>query len=194
MSRDFPEIFVLRHGETEWNAQGRMQGWLDSPLTARGRAQAARQADTLTTLGMFERGDEVQFFVSPLGRTQQTADIALPGVTPNPDDRLREISVGDWEGQVLSDLKARHPERFREEDPLYWYDHAPGGEGYGALEYRCAMFLDELKAPAVIVTHGITSRMLRCLALGLSRDRLGELPGGQGVVHSVQNQIAFTYG
>ncbi|MEM6277220.1 MAG: histidine phosphatase family protein, partial [Pseudomonadota bacterium] len=62
------------------------------------------------------------------------------------------------------------------------YEAAPGGEGLTALEHRCRAFLDDLAGPAVLVTHGITGRMLRALWLGLGQDGLDDLPGGQGVV------------
>ena len=78
-------------------------------------------------------------------------------------------------------------ERLAREETLALYEHAPGGEGFARLRARCTAFLDSLTAPTLCVTHGITSRMLRTVALGRSSATLGDLPGGQGVVYVVEN-------
>ncbi len=175
----YPDLWILRHGETEWNAAGRMQGHMDSPLTERGRAQAARQRALLADLDF----DAVDVWMSPLGRAVQTAAIALGGRARvlRSDDRLMEIGVGAWQGQARSELTLS-----QDQDGLFYYDSAPGGEGFPALQARCKAFLDGLERPAVLVTHGITSRMLRLVAMGEGIDKLSDLPGGQGVVHVVR--------
>jgi len=175
----FPhELLILRHGQTEWNAVDRMQGRLNSPLTALGREQAARQGALLAGLDLTGWAA----FVSPQGRAVQTAGIALAGHVDmmRTDDRLCEIDVGDWNGKLRADVMAARPELFDGEEGLDWYDHAPGGEGYARLEARCAAFLSDLSGPSIIVAHGITSRMLRCLALNIAPEALSTLPGGQG--------------
>ena len=180
-----PEILVLRHGETVWNAENRMQGRLDSALTETGHDQARAQNRQLlmTNLSGF------RFFSSPLGRAFHTASIALKGVAMriDTDPRLCEIDVGTWSGKKRSDLALDFHWTDTPDGALEIYEHAPGGEGYDGLRRRCAAFLDELDQPAVIVTHGITSRMLRLLSLGWPTDRIGDLPGGQGVIYRVAN-------
>ena len=179
----YPDLYVLRHGETEWNAAGRLQGWQDSPLTAQGVAQAERQAELLAGLDL----SAMEIFTSDSGRARRTAQIALQGRSEAMVDvRLREIDVGAWTGQSRHDLRAAHPELFDEANPLAWYTHAPGGEGFDGVAARAAEFLDNKSSPCVIFTHGITSRILRCLALGLELDALGDLPGGQGVIHVIR--------
>ena len=183
----FPELYVLRNGETEWNAQNRMQGALNSPLTALGKSQAERQGEILKQIDL----KEFSAISSPQGRAFQPAAIALSDVVTHirTDDRLAEIGVGDWSGRVRSELA---PDGQYEDTPdgaLELYEHAPGGEGFSALEQRCKMFLADLQGPAVLVTHGITSRMLRATVLGSGQAGLADMPGGQGVVYHIKNGV-----
>lgn len=178
-----PELYILRHGETEWNAQNRMQGWANSPLTEQGRAQAARQGDILAERDL--SGFEV--YCSPTGRAIQTAAIALaPFVDEiHTDPRLREVGVGDWTGRKRDELPIGDgPDAFLEQ-----YEAAPGGEGLAALRARCAAFLADLQAPAVLITHGITSRMLRTLVIGEAAVGLSNVHGGQGCVYHLRKGI-----
>ena len=189
---NYPTIFVLRHGETEWNAESRWQGVLDSPLTERGRDHARSQRDILGGLEL--GGASVR--VSPQGRAMATAEIVL-GRSVEPyeiDDRLREIDVGDWTGRKRQELVAA-PGPVLEDTPdgeLSLYEYAPNGEGFAALRVRCEAFLAELTGPTICITHGITSRMLRIRALARPARELGGLPGGQGVVHVVDKRVHRT--
>lgn len=188
---DYPDLYFLRHGETQWNAEGRMQGWLDSPLTPRGREHAAGQGHILRAIGLDLK--DINIWVSPSGRTVETAQHALPGVPFKTDARLREINVGTWQGALLSDLKRDHPQYFDEASPLAWYDLAEGGEGFDRLAERCRSVLADLTGPTLFVTHGITSRMMRCLVLGKGPDRIEDVPGGQGCVHAIKQGETFLY-
>lgn len=183
---DLPELLILRHGETAWNREGRLQGRFDSPLTPRGRAQAAAQNRQLHAAG----ATGLSWLVSPQRRAQETARIAATGLSARivTDARLREIGIGDWAGARRRALAAAHPHLFDPAAPLAWYDHAPGGEGLEALAVRLSDVLDDLRGqpgPVVIVTHGITSRVLRCLAAGRPVAEFGQVDGGQGVIHRV---------
>jgi len=182
-----PDLLILRHGETEWNLAGRVQGALDSPLTATGRAQAATQGRLLADFGV----DGWDLWNSPQGRAVETARIALGAHAPRlrSDPRLVEVTMGDWSGLHRHEIEAAAPHLFETGDDLAWYDFAPNGEGLEALYARTGTFLAELKAPSVIVTHGITSRMLRCHALGLPPGHFDRLPGGQGVVYHLAQGV-----
>ncbi|KMW56401.1 Phosphoglycerate mutase family 4 [Candidatus Rhodobacter oscarellae] len=186
MKNDWPELFVLRHGQTEWNAAGRHQGRLDSPLTETGLAQAAAQGRLLRDAGLADRG--VRAFASPQGRAWRTAEIALAavGLTPVADDRLMEVGFGAWEGKTRAEIEAGWPWSDDIQDLMEWTFSAPGGESYDAMCARLRAFLDDLDGPAVIVAHGITSRVLRGLWLGLDLPQLADLPGGQGVVYHLK--------
>ena len=173
------DLYLMRHGQTVWNAQGRMQGWLDSPLTELGRRQAEWQAALVADVTGAAR------YASPLGRAQQTAAIVFGGAEVISDDRLREIDVGDFSGHCYPDLVAAHPHLFGG-GRLAWYDRAPGGEGLAALRARAEAFLADLTGPALIVTHGITLRMLRLVALGRPDTLLEDMSVEQGAVHVIR--------
>jgi len=181
-----PELWILRHGQTEWNVAGRLQGLLDSPLTETGHAQAAAQGRILA--GILPR--EVAVISSPSPRALTTGRIAMPGQEITQDPRLSEIDLGAWQGHRLPDIVATYPEVEAEADPNLWKFHAPGGESLPEMEARVRSFLADLDGPAVLVTHGVTSRLMRCLILGLPVTALSELPGGQGVVHHLRDGVA----
>ena len=184
-----PELYILRHGQTEWNAAGRMQGALDSPLTALGRAQAARQGAILGGVGITQASHDV--YVSPQGRARQTAEIALSGigVVARIDSRLREISLGSYDGLTHDEIEARYPGAFADADPFLWYDTPPGGEGFARLQARLGAFLADLTRPSVIVAHGMVSLFLRGAVLGLDLDGIAALPGGQGVIYHLKEGV-----
>ena len=128
---------------------------------------------------------------SPQGRALETAALAVVPHLPilRTDDRLCEIDVGAWQGRIRADLWPDEPGEDGPDGPLALYENAPGGEGFAGLEARCRAFLADLSDPTVIVTHGVTSRMLRAVVLGQGRDGLGRMPGGQGVVFHLKDGV-----
>jgi probable phosphoglycerate mutase len=176
----YPDIYLLRHGQTEWNVQGRLQGGLDSALTPLGIAQAQAQGRVLAGCDL----TGFRAVISPMGRARHTAMLAVaPFISDITEDtRLREIGVGDWAGRQRDELGVAYDPTAVPGETFALYEAAPNGEGLARLRLRCQNFLDDLDGPAVIVTHGITGHMLRILWLGWATERLGELPGGQGVV------------
>jgi glucosyl-3-phosphoglycerate phosphatase len=186
---DFPELYILRHGETEWNAARRMQGRLDSPLTPRGREQARAQRGILARVGV--RADSHAFHVSPQGRAMDTARLVLEGwgVTPTIDPRLSEIDLGAWQGLTMDEIDAHAPGIFETFPGLGWYDHCPGGERLAALRDRAAAVLAGLQGPSVLITHSIFSAAMRTVVLGLPEDAISDMPGGQGVVYHLADGV-----
>lgn len=183
-----PTLYLLRHGQTEWNAQGRLQGRLDSPLTALGRVQARRQAQLVARLD-----PDLPCWCSTAGRAVETARIALGARPFRQDARLTEIDIGQFTGMTMNEVRAADPGGFAG-DELDWYDRTPGGEDFAALRARVADFLAELDEPAILVTHGITLRMIRAVAMDLPPTRLAEMPVFQGALHQVsagQHQVFF---
>jgi probable phosphoglycerate mutase len=184
---NYPPLYILRHGQTVWNAERRIQGSLDSDLTQTGISQAEAQRRIL------ERRDLAGFSAlsSPQGRALRTADLALSGLVARieTDQRLREIGVGAWEGLRRIEIAPDAPADESEESALELYEKAPRGEGLHALRDRCTSFLSDVQGPSILVTHGITSRMLRLILLGMSTGEIGDLPGGQGVVFFVENGV-----
>ncbi len=183
-------LYILRHGETTWNAEGRLQGHLDAPLTDQGVAHAQAQARILAKRDL----TGFRFISSPLGRALSTARIACGAneALLETDPNLMEIGMGQFSGQYREALIAKH----NAGDGFDLYDLAPGGEGCAGLRARCERFLDQLEGPAVLVTHGITSRMLRLILLGHAGLDVRPMGGGQGVVYRVEDgrQICLSEG
>ena len=182
-----PPIVILRHGETVWNLEQRIQGRRDSPLTARGRAQAGAQGRLLRALLPGYRG--VHAWCSPTGRARATAMIALrgTGLVPKLDDRLQEVSAGDWEGRLRSALYAEFGGPGGIETEFDIFTRAPRGEDIEQLGARCRSFLAGLCDPAVVITHGFTCVMLRGLLLGLDQSGMAALERGQGCLYLLEN-------
>lgn len=165
-------ILLVRHGETEWNRVRRYQGWRDSPLTPRGIAQAAAIGRRLAT--MPEAANSL-LVASPIGRARHTAELigaALGRTSPLVfDERLREVSIGAWEGLDYDEIAALSPGIFDGEGRHEWYFRAPGAESYAEFSGRVAAWLAENSERGVIaVTHGVVTRVLRGLYIGLPRD------------------------
>lgn len=180
-----PELYILRHGETVWNREGRMQGRRDSSLTEKGVVQARAIGRLLSARGLGPGTHQV--ISSPQGRARRTAEIAFGEAWEiAEDDRLAEICVGDWTGRTRTEVLAVDAHAFSEGDMMEFYANAPGGEGFASMWARARGFLDDLSAPTIVVTHGITSRFLRGVALGIDEHEIAELPGGQGVVHHIR--------
>ncbi len=180
----WPDLWILRHGETAWNAEGRLQGRLDSPLTPLGEAQARAQGVLLQRAGLPRN---VRVRVSPAGRARRTADLALKGaawpVTVDPD--LVEVGLGAWQGRTRSEILQAHPDIDLSRDPYLWKFDGPGCETLDEIVARAHRALTRLEGPTILITHGIMSRVLRCVVLGLPPQNLSHLPGGQGVIHHI---------
>lgn len=174
----FPKIWFLRHGQTEWNVAGRIQGRLDSPLTDLGREQATQQARIVDTFAQQVESGSGGIFVSPQGRAQKTAKLALGSRPFVVDTRLSEINTGEWEGQLKAEVATQGSD-------LEVYSVAPGGEGFSALEARVRGFLIGLKGPSIVVSHGLLGQVMRGVILGLDRPEMSELTNGQGVVYEL---------
>ncbi|MEL6522468.1 MAG: histidine phosphatase family protein [Pseudomonadota bacterium] len=193
MITDIPEIYVLRHGETTWNREGRMQGDLDSPLTPKGQEQAKTVAGLLAARGVTAQTHVL--LSSPQGRAMATAQAVANAMGAHIQTHadLREISVGEWTGLTREEITTRWPAEQKEEHFLDFYARAPNGETFDALWQRVCGLLASLTGPTVLVTHGITSRFLRTAATGRSLADVRELPGGQGVVFRVADRYHEIY-
>ena len=164
-----------------------MQGQLDSPLTEMGKAQANRQC---VLLGALDLPAGATYWVSPQPRARATADRALGAhaARATVDPRLREIHLGAWDGMPRDAINAASP-GILDLGLMAWMDHAPGGEGLAGLRRRVNDWLDGLEGPAVVVTHGIASRMIRGTVLGLDVPGMEALPGGQGIIYRVKDGV-----
>jgi broad specificity phosphatase PhoE len=178
-------IYLVRHGQTEFNMIGRFQGGLDSPLTALGRRQAQTVGRTLAGLVQAD----TPMVVSPLGRAVATAQIirAAAGLT-GPltfDPRLAEITIGEWDGLTDEDIEFAYPGARKDRNRWDWHFHAPGGETYQAFSGRLAGWLAEQAASdaaLIAVSHGGCSRVLRGLYAGMAKDAFLKLQVPQDAI------------
>jgi broad specificity phosphatase PhoE len=185
-----PVIYYIRHGETAWNAEGRLQGTQDIPLNDLGRKQAA--AAGIILAGLFARDGRgeatLAFVASPLGRARSTMELVrgamkLPPEAYAIDDRLREIGYGHWEGSTLVQMQASDPAVFARRQADKWTVPPPGGESYSQVQARMTDWYRELAADTVAVAHGGTARALM-VALGIETpDSAADLTIEQGAVY-----------
>jgi probable phosphoglycerate mutase len=169
-----PIIYYVRHGQTEWNADRRLQGGRDVPLNDAGRAEARRSGEILRALLARESRSpqDLDYVTSPLVRASETLELVRAALGLDPagyriDPRLAEISFGQWEGLTLADLKSRASEQLamREQDP--WRFTPPGGESYEQLTLRVAQWRENLVRDTVVCSHLNTGRALM-VHLGLN--------------------------
>lgn len=171
-------VYITRHGETVWNVERRLQGWADSPLTERGVRQAHWLREALRQVTV----DAV--YSSSTARAMATAKIlaAGRGLGVVPCDDLRELGMGDWEGRLTDDIKARWPAQLA----AFWeaphrYQPTNGGESYPDMQRRVSGALDQIVArhegqTVLIVTHAAALKaMLACIE-GRPLERLWDPP------------------
>lgn len=185
-------LYVLRHGETDWNVEKRLQGRTDTSLNEQGRRQARRHGDALaqvlsSTSQIKDLKNELaewHFVSSPLKRCRETMEIVLDRLGHSShsfsvDDRLIEISFGEWEGQRWEDLYMSEPElvKARFENP--WVDCAPGAETYTDLEKRVLDWYACLPAKTIAVTHSGPSRILRRSVSQMPKEQVLDLQSPQ---------------
>lgn len=160
-----PLVYFVRHGETAWNAEFRLQGQSDTDITELGRSQADRNgrrlAELIPTPGDFD------FVSSPMRRTRETMERARAAMGLDPaayrtDPRLVEVHFGDWQGFTFAELDASDPGSSARRDRDKWNFVPPGqgAESYQMLMERVRPWFDALDRNTVCVTHG---GVLRCV-------------------------------
>ncbi len=186
LSRD--RLILVRHGESTWNSEERLQGQLDPPLSDRGRDQARALAPILDAV------PEERIVCSDLARARETAE--LLGLRPGRfDERWREIDVGEWGGLTAAEVDAESPELTN------WRGGtrtAPGGEPWPVFSARVAGAVDELVAaagPWIVVCHGGCIRVAVAHLTGADPLHLGSPPNASATVFELgARQRLLTYG
>lgn len=169
MNTDDPSaatLYLIRHGETDWNARRLLQGRRDIPLNAVGQGQAVVSGTCLKWL--LPDASNVDFIASPLSRTRETMEIVrqqlgLDSSEYRTDERLVEIHFGEWEGLDWQQIAERQPDHYeaRQSDPLNFIP--AGGENYPHVFERVGSLLNSLQRDTVVVAHAGVLRS--CLAL-----------------------------
>lgn len=172
----FPySILFIRHGETSYNAEGRLQGQRDIPLNGKGREQASAVGRTLKKLMPTEiaRLDAAEAFIaSPLLRTRETMDLARTamGLAPRRyqlDPTLMELSFGDWEGLTWPEIEARDPAALAAREADKWDFVPTNGESYAMLCQRLRPWLATRRGDVFVASHGGVARAFLALIAGV---------------------------
>lgn len=160
-------IFLVRHGETQWNTESRRQGRGDSTLTDKGIAQSRAVAKHLKAQLAGEK--QITLVTSPAGRSRRTAAIIAEELGIDPEriqvtPKLEEMDFGDWTGLTDKEIAEQQPEQWRERRLNRWFFQYPNGESYPLLCSRVAQWVEaaeESSGVIIAVTHQWTSRVIR---------------------------------
>lgn len=157
-------LYLLRHGQTRYNAELRLQGRCNSDLTAKGEAQATAMGARLHDL--LDDAARWTLYASPLGRARQTAQLVCQQLGFDSerivwDERLVELDMGKWESRRVPELLAAHPDLDLEQPD--WYLQAPEGESFESIQRRARSWLQDerIAERAIVVSHGLFGAMLR---------------------------------
>lgn len=168
-------LYLVRHGQTAWNKEFRMQGQFDSQLTELGREQARLNAEGVAREGV----DAI--VASPLGRVRASMAplLELTGLEPSFDDDLKEWHAGDWSGELYANLQDRWPEAWSQWQHDPWTHGSPGGENLTQLMARGEAAIDKaLRRPEerlALICHGFILRMMAGSLLGLAQDEIMDI-------------------
>jgi probable phosphoglycerate mutase len=187
-----PLLYYIRHGETDWNREGRLQGQREIPINANGRAQARRCGEVLRDLLAREPQAAPDFVSSPLGRARETMELVRTALgldlhSYRLDERLTEISFGSWEGFTIPELRGISPGPVAARERDKWDFAPPGGESYAQMSQRVRGWYDTLARDIVAVAHGGVLRGL-IVQLGIcSPEEAPFLDVEQGVVYVIRD-------
>lgn len=181
IGKGFRMILLVRHGETEMNVEGRLQGRSQASLTEAGRSFAQDTARVISR--EVGKGDCV-VFTSPLTRALETTEIISAELSGQKktvtDERISEVDFGKWDGLTYDEIDAVWPGARDAGAPGEWYFKAPEGESFDACRIRLARFLADLtNAPhehKIIVSHGLAGRVLRGIHADLPKADTMSLP------------------
>jgi len=175
-------LYVIRHGQTDYNREERLQGARDIPLNDTGRGQAIANGRTLAALPDLEFPlSHYRWVASPLGRTRETMELVRKAAGLDPDGYstdplLIELSFGDWEGQTLAEVETHSPDLITQRNQGKWRFRPPGdkAESYAMLAERTDRFLSMLDGPTICVAHGGVIRTLF--------NRIGKVDGDDAAI------------
>jgi len=176
----YPLVYIVRHGQTAWNAESRLQGQADTDLNALGREQATGNGHRLAEV--VQNPADFDFVASPMKRTRETMQRIRAAMKLDPnayrtDPRLVEVNFGDWQGFTYAELKTRYPgaRRTRALDKWNFQPPGEGAESYQMLLERVKPWFDAIQRQTICVTHGGVMRALFRFVLGVAEDEAANL-------------------
>lgn len=181
-------IYILRHGETQWNREEIFRGHTDIPLNDAGKEQAARAARALQTKPIRT------IYSSPLKRAAETACIVaneLGGLEVRFDEGLRDIGFGEIEGMPVAKVKSTYPELYETWRSRPDLAQFPGGEAYDdrmtrAWDLMAKIASDKTHCPSLLVTHRVICKMLIIRALGLGPEGFWKVRQGITAINALE--------
>ncbi len=178
-------LYFIRHGETDWNLEGRLQGQRDIPLNDLGRVQAEEAGRRLQ--GLVAQPEDLDYVASPMSRTRETMEILRAAIGLHPtayriDERLREITFGAWEGLTWKQVRKAHPDAAQARERDKWGYVPPAGESYAMLAERVRPIVGDLTRDTVIVAHGGVARAFLANLCGVARQDAPRVDIWQGKV------------
>jgi probable phosphoglycerate mutase len=187
-----PIIYYVRHGETDWNVEQRLQGQRDIPINAVGRGQSRRAGGVLRDL--FARDGraaaELDYDTSPLRRARETmelmrTELGLDRHGYTVDDRMIEISFGRWEGMTLPEIARNEAAALAARERDKWAFTPPGGESYADVTARVGAWYANLARDTVVSAHGGTARALIA--------HLGIMPAQDAPLTDIANGVVYIF-
>ena len=185
-----PVLYYVRHGETDFNRQGRLQGRRDTVLNAHGRQQAAECGVLLHDLFARDhrRPQDFKYVASPLKRARETMEIVRATLGLQPYDyevgaRLIEIAYGEWEGLTLQEIETQNASVLSARERDKWDFAPPGGESYRELADRIGKWYGSLTADSVVAAHGGGVRALMAILNIVSEEQATRAQIEQGVIY-----------
>ena len=193
MKGNLRTLILVRHGESEWNRAGRIQGQVNSPLTDLGISQARAISDYLS--GIF-LNQELEIYSSPLERAIQTAQIIVKGIDHLSseviiEERLNDFNLGEISGTYGWDKVAEiFPEQaqLRLQDPMRF--HPSGGESGAEFEARLRSLMEELMGDdktKLFVSHGIVNKFIRGIYKNISGKEMINLGESQNTIYCLEH-------
>lgn len=176
-------LILIRHGETDWNVQGRWQGHTDIPLNQNGHEQSRQLANDL-------KNDHIDaIYTSDLQRARQTARLLSEekGVAIQVDPRLREINLGVWEGLTRPEIEENYLKELEERRIDQFNVAAPEGETGAQVQKRSLAAIGDIMSrhptgSVAIIAHGYTLAVLRAHFTGVPFERVRELIPANGEI------------
>ena len=185
-----PVLYYVRHGETDFNSQGRLQGRRDTVLNTHGRRQAAECGVLLGDLFVRDhrRAQDFKYVSRPLKRARDPMEIvrAMLGLEAHNyevDARLIEIAYGEWEGLTLHEIETRNASVLSARERDKWDFAPPGGEIYRELADRIGNWYRPLTADTVVAAHGGGVRALMAILNIVPEEQATHAQIEQGVVY-----------
>jgi probable phosphoglycerate mutase len=190
MQIKLPKLLFVRHGQTDWNRAGRMQGQLDIPLNDLGRRQAARNGRVMAKL---VEGTDWSVAVSPLSRAVETLqimrDAGVAAGAERAEESLKEVAFGAFEGLTPLEIREQHAALMGERKADHWNFTPPDGESYADLSERVWSWLETLSGPTIVVAHGGVMRVILRRIAGIPESRGTRIETPQNRVLAITGSV-----